>query len=280
LITLDPELPMDSIQYLPTIAQALIVIAVFAGISIAGLLLVRRLIPPQRLRDDHDVAGFTFGVVGAFYGVVLAFVIVAVWQRFERATETAQEECLAIANLYNLSQGFANPERSAMQDALRDYTSHVLNREWNAMQRSDFRQTMAPEQRLWKVLLHYPPPADQQTILDKSIDQMDALSDARQLRYMYYSEDLPSVVWIVIYVGCFITLGFGYFFGPRNLKSQALMVGTFAALIGLTILAISELATPYQGAVVVSNDPFRFVLGAITAGVNPPPIPGAPVPPR
>jgi len=269
---------MDYIQYLSTTAQALIVICVFAGVSIGGLFLVRSLIPPQRLRDDHDVAGFTFGVVGAFYGVILAFVIVAVWQRFELATETAQHESLSVANLYNLSQGFSDPERTNLQNALRDYAFHVLDREWGQMADSNFRQSMAPEQRLWNVLLHYPPPtAEQQTILDKSIDQMAELSDARQLRYMYYSEDLPSVVWIVIYVGCFITLGFGYFFGPRNLKSQALMVGTFAALIGLTILAISELATPYQGAVVVSSDPFRFVLSAMSAGISVPPSPGVPL---
>jgi hypothetical protein len=167
-----------------------------------------------------------------------------------------------------------------MQDALRAYTAHVLNREWGQMQNSSFQQSMAPEQRLWEILLHNPPATpEQQTILDKSIDQMGDLSDARQLRYMYYSEDLPSVVWVVIYVGCFITLGFGYFFGPIHLKSQALMVGTFAALIGLTILAISELAGPYQGAVVVSSDPFRFVLNSMNAGTTPPPapLPGVPL---
>jgi Na+/melibiose symporter-like transporter len=265
---------MTFIQFLPTFLQALIVIAVFAGTSIVGLMLIRRRVDPQRLRDDHDVAGFTFGVVGAFYGVVLAFVIVAAWQRFERATETAQRESLAISNLFSLSQGLSEPQRSQMQAALRAYTSRVINHEFSAMQHSDFHQSMEPVRRLWAVLLNLrrspPPGPEQQTIFDKSIDQMAELSDARQLRYMYYSEDLPSVVWLVIYVGCFITLGFGYFFGTRNLKSQALMVGTFAALIGLTILAISELATPYQGAVVVPSDPFRFVLRSLSTEPGPP----------
>jgi hypothetical protein len=34
---------------------------------------------------------------------------------------------------------------------------------------------------------------------NKSVDQMSQLNDSRRLRYVYYSEDLPSLVWIVIY---------------------------------------------------------------------------------
>src|SRR3984957_20153423 len=94
---------------------------------------------------------------------------------------------------------------------------------------------------------------------------MAGLSDARRLRYVYYSEDLPAVIWIVIYVGCVITLGFSYFFSTRLFRSQAIMSATFAAIIGLTILAISELATPYQGAVVVSDEGFRFLIGSMNA---------------
>src|SRR5579884_2784573 len=201
---------MDMLGNLPIAIQAAVVVAVFAGLTVAGLYLVRLRIPPHVLRDDHDVAGFTFGVVGAFYGVILAFVIVAVWQRFERANETAQREALALSNLYNLSQGFDEPARGAMQAALRQYASNVVDHEWAAMAVSSYRQSQRGEEHIWQVLSAYTPSgARQQTFLDKSVDQMAELSDARQLRYLYYSEDLPSVIWIVIYVGCLITLGFG-----------------------------------------------------------------------
>lgn len=104
-----------------------------------------------------------------------------------------------------------------------------------------------------------------------SIDRPVDLTEARQLRYMYYSESLPSVIWIVIYAGCVTTLGFGYFFGTRIFESQAIMGATFAALNGLTTLAIGELANPYQGEPVVSSEPFRFVLSSIDAGSRQPP---------
>ncbi len=265
---------MDIFGNLPIAIQAAAVVVIFASVTVAGLYFVRSRIPPHVLKEDHDVAGFTFGVVGAFYGVILAFVIVAVWQRFERANETTQKEALAISNLYNLSKGFDEPARSAMQDAMRQYATEVINREWMAMAVYDYRRSTAGEQRIWDVLSRYnPATARQQTFLDKSVDQVGQLSDARQLRYLYYSEDLPSVIWIVIYVGCLITLGFGYFFGTRLFRSQAIMIATFAALIGLTILAISELANPYQGAVVVSDAPFRYALSSMTPAPPAPPAP-------
>jgi hypothetical protein len=77
---------------------------------------------------------------------------------------------------------------------------------------------------------------------------------------MYGNQEFPSVVWLVIYAGLFITVGFSYFFGLETFPSQALMCGIFSSLLGLTILAILELAHPYQGAVVVSDVPFKFAI--------------------
>jgi len=80
------------------------------------------------------------------------------------------------------------------------------------------------------------------------------------LRYLYSNDAFPSVVWLVIYVGLFITIGFSYFFGLDTFPSQALMCGIFSSLLGLTILAILELAHPYQGSVLISEAPFRFAI--------------------
>jgi hypothetical protein len=48
---------------------------------------------------------------------------------------------------------------------------------------------------------------------------------------------------------------FSYFFRLETFPSQALMWGILSKLLGLTILAILELAHRYQGAVVVSDAP-------------------------
>jgi hypothetical protein len=75
---------------------------------------------------------------------------------------------------------------------------------------------------------------------------------------LYSREDLPSVVWVVIYAR--LLIGFSYFFGLEAFPSQALMCAIFSNLLGLTLVAILELAHPYQGAVTVSDQPFKYAL--------------------
>lgn len=255
---------MDLIDGLGTLQQAILVILFFAGVTILGLYIVRRLVPANILSEDHEIAGYTFGVVGAFYGVVLAFVIVAAWQRFERADDKAQAEALALSNLYSLSKGFPQPMRGDLGRAAGDYAKQVVNHEWDQMATLEFERSLDGEGELWQVLLSYNPANNLETdVLAKCLDEMDALSDARQLRYVYYKEDLPSVVWLVIYAGCIITIAFSYFCGSPRFWPQAMMSATFALLIGLTIMAIAELANPNQGAVTVTNAPFKFVLKII-----------------
>jgi Protein of unknown function (DUF4239) len=255
---------MDFLLYWTTWEQFVFALVVFSGASVLGLYLVRVLVPLERLRKNHEVAGFTFGVIGAFYGLLLAFVIVAAWERFDRAEAEVQGEGVALISLYRLSKGFTGPVATQLENAIRTYTHQLIERDWPDL--ADYRfatiQDSIGPLVLWQIVTNYKPANDprQQMLVDKSIDQLTELSNAYSLRYMYSRENLPSVVWVVIYAGLFITIGFSYFFGLETFRSQALMCAIFASLLGLTIIAILELAHPYQGAVTVSDEPFKYAL--------------------
>ncbi|HTT74968.1 MAG TPA: hypothetical protein VMF50_03215, partial [Candidatus Binataceae bacterium] len=124
---------MDFLLYCSTVTQVGIVIVAFSSVSILGLYIVRRTVPLEALKRNHEVAGFTFGVIGAFYGLLLAFVIVAAWQRFDRADEMVQNEAMALASLYRLSKGFPQPLQQDLQQAIRRYTEHAINVDWPMM---------------------------------------------------------------------------------------------------------------------------------------------------
>jgi len=254
---------MDFLLYLSTVEQIVIVTVVFSGLSVLGLYIVRILVPLETLKKNHEVAGFTFGVLGAFYGLLLAFVIVAAWERFDRANANVQEEGVALISLYRLSKGYSAPTGSDLQHAIRVYTHRLIDVEWPDMANSNFASIddSVGTLSLWQIVATYKPEDSRRSLLlDKSFDQLSKLTEETSLRYLYSKENLPSVVWLVIYAGLFITIGFSYFFGLETFFSQALMCAVFSALLGLTILAILELAHPYQGSVVVSSQPLQYAL--------------------
>jgi len=255
---------MNFLLYWSTWEQTVFVLLAFSSVSILGLYLVRMVVPLERLKQNHEVAGFTFGVIGAFYGLLLAFVIVAAWQRFDRAEAEVQGEGVALASLYQLSKGFAEPAATRLQMAIRAYTHKIIDEEWPDMANyryTSFEHSLGPLV-LWQIVTNYTPRNDprQEMLIDKSFDQLTQLSTAFSLRYLYSREDLPSVMWVVIYAGLVFTVGFSYFFGVETFRSQALMCAIFSSLLGLTIGAILELAHPYQGAVTLSDDPLKYAL--------------------
>jgi hypothetical protein len=252
---------MDFLLYWRTGAQIAFVLIVFGGGSVAGLCVVRRLVPLDRLQKNHEVAGVTFGVLGAFYGLVLAFVIVAAWERFNQANLTAHEEATALETLYKLGAAFSEPMRSRLDSAVLEYTHRVVEVEWPKMANKTYHTERTGAHKLWSIVLSYHT-ADtrEQMLVDKSIDQLNEISQARGQRFLFYGDDLPSVVWTVIYLGCLITIAFSYFFGGDIFRAQVAMCLFFSILLGMTILAILELAHPYQGAVTISDEPFRYAI--------------------
>ena len=145
---------MNFLLYMSTPAQIVTVTIMFSGLSVLGLYLVRVLVPVETLKKNHEVAGSTFGVLGAFYGLLLAFVIVAAWERFDRATENVQEEGVALISLYRLSKGLSAPTADEMRHAIRAYTHQLIDVEWPEMANRKFHSIddSAGTLPLWQIV--------------------------------------------------------------------------------------------------------------------------------
>src|SRR5918997_6166645 len=64
--------------------------------AVAGLTLVQRLVPVTIRMEQNDVAGFIYAVLGVIYAVLLALVVIAVWEEFGRARVTVESEANAL----------------------------------------------------------------------------------------------------------------------------------------------------------------------------------------
>src|SRR3954466_5444014 len=99
-----------------------------------AILIVRRLVPHQTMARHNDVAGFVYATMGVTYAVVLAFVVIAVWENYAATREVADREASAAGALYRMAEGFPDPYRAAAQEAVLAYAEVVVEASWPAME--------------------------------------------------------------------------------------------------------------------------------------------------
>jgi hypothetical protein len=234
-------------------------VVVTVGLSALGLTITRWRVPPARLAKYQDVAGFVIAVVGVIYAVLLAFVVVIVWEDFGSADTTASNEAVAVGNLYRDAIGIGGPQGRDLESAVQTYATSVVDTEWPHMA---VHQTGSPETEkdlnvVWHYVkaLHVPAGAPiQDDFAEQAVRDVSTATEDRHSRLIESQSQIPGTLWAVLLVGAFITITFTYFFALDSLKHQVLMVSALATLIALSLLVILTLNLPYTGDVSVGPE--------------------------
>jgi hypothetical protein len=99
-------------------------------VALAGLELVQRLVPATSRQPHNDVAGFIYAALGVIYAVLLALVVIAVWEEYDAASVTVEQEANALAEIFWLAHRLPEPEGSHIQELARSYAQDVIDEEW------------------------------------------------------------------------------------------------------------------------------------------------------
>ena len=86
------------------------------------------------------------------------------------------------------------------------------------------------------------------------------MSEARRERRVMADGIVPTLIWVVLFGGAFLTIGFTFFFGAENLRAQSLMTGALSILIFAGLLIVVEIDRPFAGAVKVGSEALAAVI--------------------
>src|SRR5918997_4360927 len=75
-----------------TVVYGVLIVGGACLAAVAGLVLVQRLVPASIRKENNDVAGFIYAALGVIYAVLLALVVIAVWEDFGRGRVTVEGE--------------------------------------------------------------------------------------------------------------------------------------------------------------------------------------------
>jgi hypothetical protein len=246
----------------PLWLAALILVLPATLLSMAGPLIVRRYVPLNRLRINNEVAGFKSATIGVLYAVLLAFAVVVVWEKFNRAESEVAKEASAAATIYRLTDGMDSEHGATIRKATTDYLKAAIAKDWPAMEQGSH----SPEVNIalldiYRALLKFHSfNANESITIAEVLRQVDNISDARRERLVMAEGIVPSIIWVVLFGGAFVTIGFTFFFGSENVRAQAVMTGALAVLIFAGLLTIVVIDHPFVGTIKVRPDALAGVV--------------------
>jgi hypothetical protein len=239
-------------------------------VALAGLELVQRLVPATSRQPHNDVAGFIYAALGVIYAVLLALVVIAVWEEYEAASVTVEQEANAAAEIFWLANRLPEPRGTHIQELVRSYAEEVVHREWPLMEQG--RAPLMTQQRGtpagWTIIDDIraniqgfePRTKAEEQLYAEGLDQVDTLADARRMRLVAAEEGIPAVLWAVLIFAGIAAIGFTYLFGLENTWAHRLMVVTLASVIGLVLFTIGALEYPFSGGARIGTGAFELVL--------------------
>lgn len=230
-------------------------------LAIGGLLAFHRFSHLRRFAGENEVAGFLYAAVGVVYGILLAFVVFAVYDRFNAVDTAVTAEAADVVTVFRDTQFLPPPLRTAAQLDLRAYAHEVTSKEWATHGELIAHHTPDPLNPVWSVYLRVHPRTPWQVAQQQNANgHLYELERQRHLRHLAGESTLPDVFWLVLILGGVLTVGFLYFFHIEDLRVQCAMTGAVACLIGSVLFLIVSLNDPFTGQVHVSKYPFEHAL--------------------
>ena len=238
--------------------------------AVGGLVVVQRLVPATIRKENNDVAGFIYAVLGVIYAVLLALVVIATWEEFGRARITVEAEANALAEIFWLAHQLPQPEGRELQELCRSYAEEVVNVGWPLMEqgRTPSLERSQETSRAWVLIDdiratiqgYEPRTAAGEQLYGEGLDQVQRLADARRTRLVVAEEGLPTVLWVVLIAAGIVVVGFAYLFGMEHTGAHTLMVVALAGVIALVLYTIAAMDHPFSGAARVGPEAFELVL--------------------
>ena len=227
-------------------------------LACGGLLIFHRLVHVKLRRAHNDLAGFTIAVIGVLYAVLLAFIAIATWESFSKASDIVEAESDYAGGIYLDTQGLPEAKGKAIRDAVARYVSVVIDDEWPVQ-----RAGKVPKQG-WKPLRDLdsaiatiqPQNLGEAVIQAELLRTWNELYQSRSSRLSAVVGHIPGVVWWIVFFGAAITTGYTYLFGFEHFGMHIVMTATMAATLALVVVLIIALDYPFRGQISVTPDPF------------------------
>jgi Protein of unknown function (DUF4239) len=248
---------------LPVWLSGLLLIVVVPALAVLLQLGIQRTWPRLAEGEHNDVAGFIIAVVGVIYAVLLAFVVIIIWENFSDAEGVVAQEASALRSIYRETTAFPQEVREPVHEDVRRYAEAAIQREWPAMKHGVSGDPAVAQilDEMSEHLTQLPATTpSQQEYIGAEAARFNDLVSARSKRLDFVEQGVPGVLWTALVVGAVVTIGFATLFGLRSVGLHITITASLAAVIGVLLFVAVAIDHPFGGDVTVTPAPLERVL--------------------
>lgn len=253
----------DFIFDIPLLIAGPLLVVVMSSLAAAGLVFVRRRVLPRlRMTDEDNIFSSTMLLaIMVFYGLTVALIAITVWEKYSESENVASQEATALAVLYRDVSGYPLPVRPQLQDALRDYTEHVIEEAWPEQQQGKVpRGGVELITRFDEILTRFEPSTEGQKILHgETLQALNRMLEARRLRLDAVQTALPGLMWAVTLLGAALGLIGAYFFRVGDQRLQMILVILLATFMAIVIFVILAFDRPFRGDMGIGAEHYELI---------------------
>jgi hypothetical protein len=247
---------------LPEWILAVLLILTPIVVGALGVLIVHRLVSTDLLRRHNEVASPIHAAIGVMYAVLLAFVIVTVWEKHDDVDQAVATEANQVTGLGRDAEALPDPMRSQIRADLISYTTTTMTVEWDLMARGksdDIKN--ASYEHLWKLITTFVPQSEhERTWLNLVYSRMNKLADARNSRLLFVETSVPWAMWGLLLACGLVTIVFSCFFGAERRNVHLSMVCSLSFVIGLMLYVIMAIDRTFVGIVRIEPEALKHAL--------------------
>jgi hypothetical protein len=260
LVLIEATWARDLDNDLPDWATALIFVVGTLLLVLAGFALVDRFLPAWRNERSAQVLGGVTAMVMTMFAVLLAFVVVNLYNSYDAAANNVASEATALTQLVQDVRGFPPAVRRRIERAVAQYVVEVRDREFKTLENTG-REDLRAEQLLANInnaIQSYSPVGTaQETFYAAAHDQLHTVVSERESRIDAADTAIPKPLLYLLILLAVMTLAMTLLIETHHRAVDIAIIVTVAIVISSGLFTAEILQYPFSGTIAVKSDPFN-----------------------
>jgi hypothetical protein len=238
----------------------LIFVTGVAVVAAAVAFVVHRLGAGEGRTEHNDAIGQVFTIVGGLHAVLMAFVLISLFDAAGTASADSYREANTLVAIDWAGDSLPEPARGQIHALSQAYLSTVIDQEWPRMRAGqDLDDTGWAQLEELRLTIEHADAAGewQQDRKQQAANRLWEVYQARQDRIAASGGGVGLVLWFALVVGSVMSLALPNLLGGTRLATHIVVMAVLAATIALLLFAIYQMQNPFSGGASIEPEAFQ-----------------------